>query len=419
MTSPADMHRGLALRGYLAASHLIALAAKPVLRRRLKRGKEHPERWREKMGRNLAPRPAGPLIWLHAVGLGEVLSLRGLIARLGQKRPDLSFLVTSTTATSAEVFAKNTPPRTTHQFLPLDAPAFRRRFLNHFRPDLCIWAEQDLWPGMVSDLAKRHVPQCMVAARMNAASFRSHQKAAGLYRDLYSAMAMITAQDAATTAHLASLGAQVKVTGSLKPAAPLLACDPAELERLQRTLAQRSIWAVAPAHHDDITRARAAHQKLRETDPTALLIIAPRLPQDIIKENGPRRSKGEVPAPDDAVWLCDTFGDLGLIYRLAQTVLIGGTFSDVEGHNPWEAAALGCAILHGPRVANFQTDYAQLAEVSGAIAVANADDIAAALMTADLPRIAENAGHAIRTASAQTDALTADLLELFDRSTAT
>jgi 3-deoxy-D-manno-octulosonic-acid transferase len=413
------MHRGLALRGYLAASHLIALAAKPVLRRRLQRGKEHPTRWQEKMGQNLAPRPDGPLIWLHAVGLGEVLSLRGLIARLGQKRPDLSFLVTSTTATSAEVFAKNAPPRTTHQFLPLDAPAFRRRFLDHFRPDLCIWVEQDLWPGMVSDLASRQVPQCMVAARMNAASFRSHQRAAGLYRDLYSAMTMITAQDDATATHLASLGAKVKVTGSLKPAAPLLVCDEAELERLRKTLAQRRIWAVAPAHPDDIALARSAHQEIRETDPTALLIIAPRLPQETLEESGPRRSKGEVPAPNDAVWLCDTYGDLGLIYRLAQTVLIGGTFGDVEGHNPWEAAALGCAILHGPRVANFKTDFAQLADASGAIAVATADDIAKALVSGDLPRIAENAGQAIKSASAQTDVLAADVLDLFDRTSAT
>jgi 3-deoxy-D-manno-octulosonic-acid transferase len=418
MTFPADMHRGFALRIYLAASHLMPLFAKPVLRRRLKRGKEHPARWPEKFGQNLAPRPDGPLIWLHAVGLGEVLSLRGLIERLGHARPDLSFLVTSTTATSAEVFAKNAPPRTLHQFLPLDAPAFRRRFLDHFSPDLCIWVEQDLWPGIVSDLAARRIPQCMVAARMNAASFRSHEKAAGLYRDLYGAMTMITAQDAATATHLSSLGAEVAVTGSLKPAAPLLAYEKAELDVLRQALSDRMVWAVAPAHAEDIALAHAAHEKLRKTDPTALLIIAPRFPQDVTQVVGPRRSKGEIPAPDDAIWLCDTFGDLGLIYRLARTVLIGGTFNDVEGHNPWEAAALGCAILHGPRVANFKTDYAQLDEVSGAIAVATADDITAALLSGDLPAVAQNAGVAIKTASAQTDALAADLLEMFDRASA-
>ncbi|WP_342070125.1 3-deoxy-D-manno-octulosonic acid transferase [Yoonia algicola] len=415
MTFPADMHRGFALRSYLAASYLIPLLAKPMLRRRLKRGKEHPTRWPEKLGRNLAPRPDGALIWLHAVGLGEVLSLRGLIERLGQARPDLSFLVTSTTSTSAEVFAKNAPPRTLHQFLPLDAPAFRRRFLDHFNPDLCIWVEQDLWPGMVSDLAARRIPQCMVAARMNATSFRSHEKAASLYRDLYGAMTMITAQDADTATHLAKLGAKVKVTGSLKPAAPLLFCDMTELSALRRRFAERTVWAVAPAHAEDIALARAAHMRLCEADPSALLIIAPRIPQDATTQSGPRRSKGEVPTPEDAVWLCDTYGDLGLIYRLAQTALIGGTFNEVEGHNPWEAAALGCAILHGPRVANFKSDYAQLAQASGAMQVATAGDITTALLSGDLPETAKNASKAIKSASAQTDALAADLLAVFER----
>ena len=415
MTFPTSIDRGLALRSYLAASHLIPLLAKPMLRRRLQRGKEHPTRWMEKLGQNLGPRPDGPLIWLHAVGLGEVMSLRGLIKRLADARPDMSFLVTSTTATSAEVFANNAPPRTIHQFLPLDAPSFRRRFLDHFAPELCVWVEQDLWPGMVSDLAARRIPQCMVAARMNAASLRAHQKAASLYRDLYGAMAMITAQDTATAAHLASLGAKATVTGSLKPAAPLLTCDTAELDALVAKFSHRTVWAVAPAHTEDIALARAAHEQLRETDPAALLIIAPRLPQEQTALSGPRRSKGEVPAPDDAIWLCDTFGDLGLIYRLARTVLIGGTFNQVEGHNPWEAAALGCAILHGPRVANFKTDYAQLAERSGAQEVAMADDITAALLSGDMPRIAENATTAIKAASAQTDLLAADVLALFDR----
>jgi len=110
MTLPTDMQRGLALRSYLAASHLFPLIARPILRKRLKRGKEHPTRWTEKLGQSLAPRPKGPLVWLHAVGLGEVLSLRGLIARMAAEQPDLSFLVTSSTAASAKVFGKNAPP---------------------------------------------------------------------------------------------------------------------------------------------------------------------------------------------------------------------------------------------------------------------------------------------------------------------
>lgn len=414
MTVQTDMHRGLLLRGYLALSHLFPLVAKPMLRRRLKRGKEHPTRWVEKLGHGLTSRPKGTLVWLHAVGLGEVLSLRGLITRMATLQPELHFLVTSSTAASAQVFAKNAPRNTIHQFLPLDAPTYRKRFLDHFAPDLCVWAEQDLWPGTVSDLAARGIPQCIVAARMNAKSHRSHERAASVFHDLYGAMQIVTAQDEATAAHLETLGAQVRISGSLKPAAPQLSCDADALDAMQAALDGRTVWAVAPAHPADIQIARAAHERLCASDPSALLIIAPRFPGATMDEKGPRKSQDQQPGPEEAIWLCDTFGDLGLVYRLAKAVLIGGTFTAVEGHNPWEAAALGCAILHGPRTANFAADYAQLATVSGAIQVQSADDVVQALMSDTLGATAQRATSAIATASAQTDALAADLLKLLE-----
>lgn len=411
------MHRGLALRAYLLASHLFPLFAGRVLRQRLDRGKEHPDRWREKLGQGFTPRPDGPLIWLHAVGLGEVLSLRGLITRMADLRPDLAFLVTSTTVTSAQVFARNLPPRTIHQFLPIDAPAYRRRFLDTFRPDLGVWVEQDIWPGFVSDAAARGIPQVVIAARMNAASHASHRKARAVYRDLYRAMALVTAQDQATADHLAQLGAQnVTVTGSLKPASPPLACDADELARLQQPLAGRKIWAVAPSHPADEALALAAHAVVRKADPTALLIIAPRFPDRrdaIVAAPIKMRSKGEIPDAHDPVWLCDTFGDLGLIYRLAETVLIGGTFCGTQGHNPWEAAALDTAILHGPQVANFTADFAVLDAAGAARGVMTAQDVADAVQSPGA--MAENASQIISTAAVRTDALASDLVSLLRR----
>ena len=404
------MRRGVALRLYLAASHLIALCARPILRRRLKRGKEHPHRWLEKLGSGQTPRPTGTLVWLHAVGLGEVLSVRGLVDRMAAIRPDLSFLITSTTAASAEVFAKNAPARTIHQFLPLDAPVYRKRFLDHFTPNLCVWVEQDLWPGLVSDIAERGIPQCIIAARMNQKSHKAHQRAASLYRDLYGAMAMITAQDADTKTHLEALGAEVRLTGSLKPAAPALSYDAQALEQIKLHLADRFVWAVAPAHAADIEVACAAHELLRRHNPSALLIIAPRFPDAPTDVTAPRWSKSEMPDASDAVWLCDTFGDLGLIYRLSKAVLIGGTFGAVEGHNPWEAARLGCAVLHGPHTANFATDFAQLDAASAAIAVNTADDVAAALVSQAIADIVVQATRVIEQASMQTDALAAELI---------
>lgn len=412
------MHRGILLRFYLLVSYLVPLLAPFVLRRRLRRGKEHPTRWREKQGLALAARPDGTLIWLHAVGLGEVMSLRGLVARLTALQPDVHVLVTSTTAASAEVFAKNMPPRTLHQFLPLDAPRYRTRFRDHFKPDLCVWVEQDIWPGFVHMLQQHDIPQAMIAARMNAASFQSHQRAAGLYRDIYGAMALVTAQDDVTAEHLKRLGAAPSVTGSLKPAAPALASDAVVLQRLQKTLQGRMIWAVAPSHPADEHMAVAAHQIITQADPTALLIIAPRYPErrdeiaEHLAQDIPRWSREELPTSAHNFWICDTFGEMGLIYRLARAVLIGGTFDTVEGHNPWEAAALDTAILHGPQTMNFANDFAQLDQAGGALKVDSPETLASALMQHDLQQLTREAYHCITEASAQTDKLAQDLIAL-------
>ncbi|WP_322894727.1 MULTISPECIES: 3-deoxy-D-manno-octulosonic acid transferase [unclassified Yoonia] len=404
---------GPALRAYLAASYLVPLLATPILARRRERGKEHATRWVEKQGRGLAVRPDRRLIWLHAVGLGEVMSLRGLIARLAEALPNVQFLVTSSTAASARVFGDNLPPRTMHQFLPLDAPVYRQRFLDHFRPDLCIWAEQDLWPGFVHDLHRRGVPQAIVAARMNDAAFARHRKAAGLYRDLYARLALITAQDAVTAAHLATLGADVRVSGSLKPAAPALGCDAVALQALRDAIGARFVWAVAPSHPADEAAALAAHEVLRAQVPDALLIVAPRHPDRAdLPGPAPRKSQGTRPGADDPLWICDTFGDLGLVYRVADAVLIGGTFDATEGHNPWEAAQLHCAVLHGPQMANFAADFATLDAAGGAMAVADAEAITAALLRPDLAQVAGETLAAAQEASLATDMLANDLAAL-------
>ena len=166
-----------------------------------------PDRWREKLGHPSAPRPDGPLVWMHAVGLGEVLALRALVARLHASRPDAQVLITSTTRASAGVLATNMPPRCRHQFLPLDTPGAARRFLDHWRPDLAVWAEQDLWPGLAWRTARRGIPLALVGARMNARAYRARARAAWLYRDLYARFVLVSAQDEGTAARLSRLGA--------------------------------------------------------------------------------------------------------------------------------------------------------------------------------------------------------------------
>lgn len=368
---------GWQLAAYRGATSVLAPLAAGLLRRRLGQGKEDPARWREKLGQAGAARPDGPLLWLHAVGLGEVLALRGLIAELSRQAPDLSFLVTSSARSSAQVLAANLPPRTVHQFLPLDAPRFLGRFLAHWRPDLSIWAEQDLWPGAVAAADAAGVPLALVNARMNDASFARRMRARGLYADLLSRFRLIAAQDAATAGHLAQLGARApRVTGSLKAAAPPLAADSVRLEALQQALQGRTVWLLASSHPEDEAVAIDAQRRIFAGNPQALLLVVPRDPPRGAAVAAAARAAGlgatlhsAAQPPGGAVHVADEFGTLGLWYRLAPTALIGGSFGPTEGHNPWEAAALGCAILHGPRVANFQADFAALDAAGAALPV--------------------------------------------------
>jgi 3-deoxy-D-manno-octulosonic-acid transferase len=410
---------GVALRLYLAAAALAGVRAWKHLEGRRRRGKEHPERWREKAADGMAPRPAGPLIWLHAVGLGEVLALRGLIDALSAARGDLHFLVTSSARASGEVFEAQLPPATQHQYLPLDVPAFRRRFLDHWQPDLSVWAEQDLWPGMVHDCDRRGIALAAVNARMGARAFRTRRRAAALYADLYRRFAFIAAQDAVTADHIRALapGVEVAVPGSLKAACAALPDSP-ERAALQLRLTGRLAWCAASTHAEDEAVALAAQAARFAGDRTSLLILAPRRPErgaamaEAVRALGLQaalRSRGEVPGPGQAVWIADSFGEMGLWYRLSAAALIGGSFGPVEGHNPWEAVRLGTAVLHGPRVANFAADYALLTEARACRAVADAEALAGALDAPDLVAMAARAA-GVQAAAAEAVASIRDRL---------
>ncbi|MFZ1469393.1 MAG: glycosyltransferase N-terminal domain-containing protein [Paracoccaceae bacterium] len=364
------MTKGWQLRAYLALRPALQPLMRLALRRRVRAGKDDPARVGEKLGLATRPRPAGRVVWMHAVGLGEAMALRPLILAMQAQAPDLSFVITSTARSSAQVLGQNLPPRCVHQFLPLDGPAFLRSFLDHWRPDLSVWSEQDLWPGAIHDCAARGIPLAYVNARMNDASHRRRARLEGLYRDTLARFAIIAAQDATTAQNLHRLGAgAVTVTGSLKPAAEPLAADPAALADLAATLRGRRIWVAASTHAADEAVVMAAQSALAVEDPNWLLILAPRVPDRraevavALQTAGlshALRSAGQRPATADAVWLADSFGELGLWYRLAGAAYVGASFGGVGGHNPWEAICLSCPVLHGPDVANFAADYAAL-----------------------------------------------------------
>ena len=311
-----------------------------------------------------------------------------LIDRLLVERPTLNILVTTGTVTSARLLATRLPgARAWHQYVPVDRPAYVRRFLDYWRPDLGIWVESELWPNLVSEAERRQIPLLLLNARMSLRSFHAWQRLPGLIRPLLAAFELCLAQDAAQAERLGQLGAGGAMTvGDLKSAAPPLPVDTTELARLAAATAGRPLWLAASTHEGEEEAAADAHCALAPARPGFLTIIVPRHPvragtiAERLARRGlavTRRSQGEAVTPGTQVYLADTLGELGLFYRLAGIAFIGGSLVPMGGHNPLEAALLDCAILHGPDMSNCRSVASALSGAGAAITVGDASALAA------------------------------------------
>ncbi|HEY0436471.1 MAG TPA: glycosyltransferase N-terminal domain-containing protein, partial [Phenylobacterium sp.] len=208
--------RTLPLAFYAAATGLAEPLAPALLRRRARAGKEDAARIGERLGRANVPRPAGPLVWLHGVSVGESVSLLPLIAAIGAQRPDLAILVTSGTVTSAAVLAQRLPPGVIHQFAPVDSPAATARFLDHWKPGAALFVESELWPNLIVAASRRDVRLALLSARMTKASADGWGRVPGTARALLQAFDLVLPQDDATAERLTRLGAQLHGRLNLK-----------------------------------------------------------------------------------------------------------------------------------------------------------------------------------------------------------
>ena len=386
----------LPLALYGAATGLLEPFAPGILRGRAGRGKEDPQRLAERLGRPTRARPAGGLVWLHGVSVGETTSLLPLVGTLRARRPDLTLLVTSGTVTAAQVLAQRLPGGVIHQFAPVDAPGAVRRFLDHWRPDLAVFVESELWPNLIGAASARDVRLALVSARMTRASADRWARWPASARAVMGAFDLVLPQDAATEDRLKRLGASPGPRLNLKRVGEALPADPAELERLRAAIGDRKVVLAASTHPGEEPLIADA---FRAADPgEALLIVAPRHP-----ERGPeiagelaatRRAAGE--APTGPIHVADTLGELGLFFRAADIVVMGGAFAPgIGGHNPLEPARIGRPILTGPHAFNAADVYAEM--FAEACAIEAADGVALARHLRGLldnPTIARRMGEA-------------------------
>lgn len=424
LTKQATAKPGFSLKAYRVLTHLAAPFAPLILDWRTRRGKEEPDRRPERYGFASAPRPPGFLAWFHAASVGEANAALPVIETIAAERPEVRMLLTTATVTSARLARTRLPKGVLHQYIPLDNQAFMQRFLDHWRPDLAVLVESEIWPNLVLETKARDVPLVLINGRMSTSSFKRWRRRPGLSRPLFSAFDLVLAQNDSLAERFAQLGvAKALDVGNLKADAPPPPADLPGRRKLAAALAGRTVWLAASTHPGEDDTIAAAHLKMRAARPDLLTIIVPRHP-----ERGPLiadqlkplslsvalRSEGKLPEASTGIYVADTIGELGLFYALVPVAFIGGSLAERGGQNPVEPIKLGAAVLTGPNWQNFRDTYTELLRAGGCKEVRDAASLAEAALGLLEDANARRAmtERASRTIAAMSGALPRTLAEL-------
>lgn len=352
---------------------------------RLYIGKEDRTRFRERLGYGSFPKPEGPLIWFHAASVGESIAILPLIQSITQEYESVSVLITTGTVTSANVLESKLPQRTYHHYVPVDKLHTVRRFLNHWKPDVAVFVESELWPNLVLETYKYGSAMLQVNAKISENSMQRWQNYGNAIHEMLACFKLTLAQTEADKDRMQKLGASnVKYLGNLKFEAPPLPADPKTMGSLVTMIGERPLWLAASTHPDEENQIAAAHKLLKEHHADLLTIIVPRHPErglDISRELEKQklttalRSEDQPIKDSTDIYIADTLGELGVFYRLSGIVFMGGSLVDHGGQNPLEAIRLDSAILAGPHTKNFDTIYKELEATSGMLRVRNIDEL--------------------------------------------
>jgi 3-deoxy-D-manno-octulosonic-acid transferase len=380
-----------------------------------------------------SPRPGGRVVWAHAVDVGRARALAGLARQLAQHRPDISMVMT------VPVDGAGTDPEgrglrgpAIRQPLPPDTIPAAEVFLNHWRPDLCLWSGGDLRPALLICAAREGVPLCLVDAEEALLERSRWPWLRDLPRAVLAEFTEIHARDEAAARQARRMGAdpaRVHVTGVLQEEALALPYREDDHETLARLMRTRPVWLAAMVQPDEIETVLGAHREASRAAHRCVLIVVPDDPEqsagiaERIAAQGWRYitwSEGALPDETTQVILADTSGEMGLWYRLAPICFMGSSLvSGHHGRDPDEPAAHGSAILYGPNVARYLHRYSRYAEAGAARIVRDTDTLAVAVQALLPPDRAATMAHAAWEVASRgaevTDRVVEMVLDTLDR----
>lgn len=346
-------------------------------------GRDDPLRRFERLGRPHLSRPSGRLVLLHVVSTADAFQSMPLIEKLG----GLGFAVLLSTGSSQTgPFHAPLFPTSLHQLAPLGTPRCTERFLDHWRPNIVLISGAGIPPNLIIETNRRKTPLVMVNARLCARSFLIWRRFPGFAASLLSRVDLCLAQTSADAERFASLGLKsVRVTGGLKYDVAPAPADQSALARLLARIGTRPAWIADGILADEEEVVMAAHRLLVRQFPDLLTVIVPHdrkrafeIAQCAAKlglKAGLRSSDCHT-APLPEIYIAHLAGEAGLFYRCAGVVFEGGSLCHAGGKNPAEAAQLGCAILHGPGVDDFEEIFAALDSSGGGVLIFDAEMLA-------------------------------------------
>lgn len=345
--------------------HILSWLSTPIvscyLQWRTSKGKEDKTRLKERKGIPSLPRPEKSLVWIHAVSVGESMVGLALAKALLKHHPHLHILLTTMTLSSSKIIAQRLPRNMIHQFCPVDTPQAVSRFLKHWKPDLAIWIEAELWPNLMYITQEQGIPSLLINGRLSRKSFTYWKKFKGIISVILSRLDLCAVQSEEQAHYFQALGANnISIMGNAKLMIDTLTVDTQLYTFLKRAIRERPVWVAASSHPGEEEFILKAHETLKNDYPDLLTIIVPRhiersvsLQEFASKEGLAAALHTEQKSFDNIeVYIWDKLGELATLYALSPVVLMGATFVPKGGHNPIEAAQLGAFVLHGPHTFN-------------------------------------------------------------------
>ncbi len=332
-----------------------------------RKNKAYRHHWNERFG-FVHPAPAVPIIWVHAVSVGETIAIHPLIEALLKKYPTHKIWLTNGTINGRKRTEALFGDRVFCSYAPYDTPSIIQRFLKRANPRLVLIMETEVWINWMHALTQKNIPVLLVNARLSEKSYQRYHRFIKFFQNAWQSFAMIAAQSSQDASRFKQLGVapkRIQVVGNLKYNLILSPHLSEQVQVWQGHIPHSKIWVTASTHHNEEEQLLPIFAALKRQEKNSLWVLIPRHPERVqavkalCEAQGwtvqPRSQCGKVPSAiiSSDILLVDTMGELLLFYALAQVVFVGGSLIEKGGHNILEAAAVGATITCGPSMFNF------------------------------------------------------------------